>query len=58
VKRWQNGEQVLRWAAAGFLKAEKKFRTVKGYRHIPMLMKALHKCLYPEQHQEETSMTA
>lgn len=58
VKRWQNGEQVLRWAAAGFLEAEKKFRTVKGYRQIPMLMKALHKCVHPEQPQEESSMTA
>lgn len=58
VKRWQNGEQVLRWAAAGFLEAESKFRTVKGYRQIPVLMKALHQCAHPEQYQEESSITA
>jgi putative transposase len=57
VKRWQNGEQVLRWAAAGFLEAEKKFRAVKGFRQIPILVKALHNCVHPE-HQEEPSMTA
>jgi len=58
VKRWKNGEQVLRWAAAGFLEAESKFRTVKGYRQIPMLMKALHQCAHPEQYQGESSITA
>jgi putative transposase len=58
VKRGKNGEQVLRWAAAGFLEAESKFRTVKGYRQIPMLMKALHQCAHPEQYQGESSITA
>jgi hypothetical protein len=46
------------WAAAGFLEAESKFRTVKGYRQIPMLMKALHQCAHPEQYQGESSITA
>jgi len=58
VKRWQNGEQVLRWAAAGFLEAEKKFRTVKGFRQIPLLTDALHKCVHRKPCQEETSITA
>jgi hypothetical protein len=38
--------------------AEKKFRAVKGYKQIPLLMKALHRCVHPEQYQEESSMTA
>ncbi|MCL6577496.1 MAG: transposase [Kyrpidia sp.] len=58
VKRWQNGEQVLRWAAAGFLEAEKKFRTVKGFRQIPLLLDALHKCVHPQPQQENKSITA
>jgi|GEM_PF-2780363 len=32
VKHWGNGEQVMCWAEAGFLEAEKKLRTVKGFR--------------------------
>ncbi|WP_232796716.1 IS256 family transposase [Kyrpidia spormannii] len=58
VKRWQNGEQVLRWAAAGFLEVEKKFRTVKGFRQIPLLLDALHKCVHPQPQQENKSITA
>jgi transposase-like protein len=32
VKRWRNGQQVLRWTAAGPLEAEKGFRRIKGDR--------------------------
>lgn len=35
VKRWRNGEQVLRWSAAGLQEAEARFRRVKGYKQIP-----------------------
>jgi Transposase and inactivated derivatives len=35
VKRWRNGQQVLRWTAAGLLEAEKGFRRIKGYRQLP-----------------------
>lgn len=38
VKRWSGGE---RWAVAALLRAEKKFKRVKGYREIPKLIVAL-----------------
>ena len=41
VKHWKDGEQILRYAAAGFIEAEKSFRRVKGYRQIPLLLEAL-----------------
>jgi transposase-like protein len=41
VKRWQNGDMRLRWAAAGMLAAQSKFRRVKGYRQLPLLAAAL-----------------
>ena len=34
VKRWQRGDHIARWTAAGLLEAEKKFRRVKGYREL------------------------
>ena len=41
VKNWQSGDQVERWAAAGLLEAEKKFRRIRGYQTLPMLIDAL-----------------
>jgi putative transposase len=41
VKRWQDGDMRLRWAAAGMLAAESQFRRVKGYRQLPQLARAL-----------------
>lgn len=41
VKRWRNGQQVLRWSAAGLLEAETRFRRIKGYRQLPLLKPAL-----------------
>ena len=39
VKRWRNeGDMRRRWAAAGVLEAEKKFRRVRGYKQIPQLV--------------------
>jgi len=35
VKRWRSGAMVERWAALGLMEAEKRFRRIKGYRHIP-----------------------
>src|SRR5215470_14104198 len=43
VKRWKNGNMVVRWMAAALLEAEKRFRKVKGYRDMPMLRVALHR---------------
>ena len=42
VKRWQDGDMRLRWAAAGMLAAATQFRRVKGYRQLPQLAQALH----------------
>ena len=41
VKRWQDGDMRLRWAAAGMLAAASQFRRVKGYRQLPKLATAL-----------------
>jgi hypothetical protein len=41
VKRWESGEMVLRWAAAGMVAAETQFCRVKGYRELPALAAAL-----------------
>ena len=41
VKRWQDGDMRLRWAAAGMLAASAQFRRVKGYRQLPALAGAL-----------------
>lgn len=41
VKRWQNGDMRLRWAAAGMVAASAQFRRVKGYRQLPKLAAAL-----------------
>ena len=42
VKRWHNGEQALRWIATGMMAAEEKFRKIKGYKQIPVLIAALN----------------
>ena len=43
VKRWRNeGDMPRRWAAAGVLEAEKKFRRVRGYRQIPQVATMLN----------------
>lgn len=41
VKRWQNGEMRLQWAAAGMIAASSQFRRVKGYGQFPKLAAAL-----------------
>ena len=41
VKRWTGGKMVLRWSAAGLLEAEKKFRRIRGYKHLRKLEEAL-----------------
>lgn len=43
VKRWRNGSMAERWAALGLMEAEKRFRRIKGYRDIPILVAALKK---------------
>ncbi len=41
VKKWNGGNMVQRWAVAALLRAEKKFKRVKGYKEIPKLIAAL-----------------
>jgi putative transposase len=41
VKRWTDGQMVLRWVAAGMGEARKQFRRVNGYLHLPALRAAL-----------------
>jgi len=49
VKRWRDGQMVLRWTAAGMLEAEKQFRRIVGYRDLHILKRAL------EAHREEVA---
>lgn len=37
VKRWRDGEMVVRWCAAGMLEAAKQFRPAKGHLHLRTL---------------------
>ncbi len=41
VRRWQGGEMILRWTAAGVLEAVRNFRTVAGFRALAELDAAL-----------------
>ena len=41
VKRWRDGQMVLRWVAAGMGEAAIQFRRVNGYLHLPALRAAL-----------------
>ena len=41
VKRWRNGQMVVRWVAAGVLEAVKGFRRLKGHKEMPKLVAAL-----------------
>jgi putative transposase len=41
VKRWQDGQMVLRWVAAGMGEAANQFRRVNGHLHLPALRAAL-----------------
>lgn len=42
VKRWRNGQMVLRWGAAALLFAEQGFRRVRGHDHLNQLIAALN----------------
>src|SRR5216684_4204630 len=41
VKRWRDGQMVVRWTAAGMEVAASKFRRIKGYRELPILIEKL-----------------
>ncbi len=50
VKRWRDGDMKLRWCTAGLLRAEQRFRRIKGYREIPQLIAALDATLASQRH--------
>lgn len=52
VKRWQSGEQVLRWTAAGLLEAKSRSCRIPGYRDLPILVEVLRKELLRDQSRE------
>lgn len=55
VKRWRDGDMVLRWCAAGMGEAAKQFRRVKGFLHLPALRAALdaHATVTPIEYEQE-----
>ena len=50
VKAWRNEEMASRWAGAVFLKAEKKFRKIRGFRDIPLLVSSMRKEVDAQSH--------
>lgn len=41
VKRWQGGDQYLRWVASGLTWAESRWNRIHGHREIPILVKEM-----------------
>ena len=48
VTHWQDPQMVRRWVAAGMLEAERSFRRIKGYKHMPQLVVALRRHAHPD----------
>lgn len=52
VKNWKSGpDQVARWSASVLLEAEKRFRTIRGHKEIPILIDQLKKLSVENQEQ-------
>ena len=49
VSRWRDGKMVVRWAAASYLDAEKRFRRIMGHEHLWILASALGRTTVAEQ---------
>ncbi len=41
VKHWRHGAMAKRWTGIGLVAAEKRFKRIKGHRHMPALVEAL-----------------
>lgn len=41
VKRWKDGQMTLRWIAGALSDAKQRFRKLRGYRDIKVLLAAL-----------------
>jgi putative transposase len=48
VKRWRDGNMRLRWCTAGLLRAEERFRRIKGHKQLPLLLAALEQMTNPQ----------
>ena len=48
VKRWQGGDQYLRWVGSGLIFAESRWYRVQGYREISVLVKELELAVLKE----------
>lgn len=47
VTRWRTSNQKLRWCALALTSMERQVRSVKHYRHLPLLRQALQNKLSP-----------
>lgn len=43
VKTWKDADMRARWCAAGLLRAEEKFKRLKGHKQMPELVRALER---------------
>ena len=41
IKQWRRGDMRQRWVAVSLLEAERRFRRVRGYREIPLLVASI-----------------
>lgn len=48
VARWRSSDQKRRWCAATLLQIERQFRSVKGVKHLPLLIRALGRTVTSE----------
>jgi putative transposase len=55
VKRWRDGQMVLRWVAAGMGEAARQFRRVNGHLHLPALRAALDATVTPNPYKEDAA---
>lgn len=54
VKNWHNGNMIQRWAAAGLLAAEERFRRIKGYRDMHLLRAGIRRLTVEKEKEGET----
>jgi transposase-like protein len=53
VTHWQTGAMALRWAAAGLLETEKRFKKLMGYQYLGLLDQSLQQSKFGDQTVEE-----
>lgn len=49
VKRWRNANMAWRWAGTVLREAQGRFHRIRGYREMPVLLRALKKTIATEQ---------